>query len=280
MQELLKTMGKSEMPHVISFHGMDINRLPKEDEEYKINLLALNNRKNTYFTSPSLFLERKMVQTGLKKNKIEVIPNVYNNIFNISPNYSVSKKPGIICLGRFEKVKGHKYLIKAIANLSSKNYNFSFTLVGKGSLENEIIKLINKYDLEDNVSLVNWIPHHEIPELLNKHDIFILPSIRTKEGEEENFPISLLEATALGLFPMASNIGGIPEIINKTGGILFDPENSKSIEIELKAVLNNHDIILNSKKSIRATARKYFSQERQLKNYYELYKNITQQPYL
>ena len=276
MQELLKTMGKSEMPHVISFHGMDINRLPKEDEEYKINLLALNNRKNTYFTSPSLFLERKMVQTGLKKSKIEVIPNVYSNIFNISPKDSISKKPGIICVGRFEKVKGHKYLIKAIANLSSKNYNFSFTLVGKGSLENEIIKLINKYDLEDNVSLINWIPHHEIPELLKKHDIFVLPSIRTKEGEEENFPISLLEATALGLFPMASNIGGIPEIINKTGGILFDPENSKSIEIELKAVLNNHDIILNSKKSIRATARKYFSQESQLKNYYELYKNITQ----
>jgi len=82
---------------------------------------------------------------------------------------------------------------------------------------------VNAYDFNDTVEIVGQIPHKKIAEYMKNADFIILPSW------SEGLPTVLVEAMACGLPVIATNVGGIPEIINKDVGILVEPKNPEKL---------------------------------------------------
>ena len=138
----------------------------------------------------------------------------------------------IISVAELHERKGLKYLIEAIPEVAAKFPNIKLVLVGEGPERPELEKLIKKLGIENHVILTGR--QKEIPKLLKCADIFVLPSKR------EAFGLVLLEAMIAGLPIIASDTGGIPEIIeNKKNGILVEPENSGKIATALIALISH-----------------------------------------
>ena len=116
------------------------------------------------------------------------------------------------------------------------------TLVGTGPLEPELRELIQKYGLEDHVWLMGARPHEEVALWMNACDLFCLPSWM------EGCPNVVVEARASGKPVVASNVGGIPDLIpDARYGLLVPPRDTQALAKALQLALErewHHETIL------------------------------------
>lgn len=170
----------------------------------------------------------------------------------------------IISIAELHERKGLKYLIEAIPQVAAKFPNIKLVIVGEGPERTELEKLIKKLGIENHATLTGR--QKEIPKLLKSSDIFVLPSRR------EAFGFVLLEAMITGLPVIASNTGGIPEIIkdSKTG-LLVKPENSAEIAAALIDLISHPE----KREKLAATAHKLlhekFTAQKMAKEYEKIY---------
>lgn len=171
----------------------------------------------------------------------------------------------IISIAELHERKGLKYLIEAIPEVSAKFPNIKSVIVGEGPQRPYLEKLIKNLKIENHVILVGR--QKEIPKLLKSSDIFVLPSRR------EAFGLVVLEAMITGLPVIASQTGGIPEIIEhgKTG-LLVKPENPEPIATTLIDLISNPE-----KRQKLATAghklvHQKFTAKRMAEEYEKVYK--------
>lgn len=146
-------------------------------------------------------------------------------------------------IGRLSEIKGIRNFVKAIKYL--KNTNIKFFIGGKGPLHDWVIRELNDYR---NVEIREWIPHHEVPKILNEFKLFILPSYM------EGLPTIVLEAMACGTPVLATEVGGMADVIKdkKTGFILKD-NSPKSIARNITRALDYRkmeNIVKNARKKI------------------------------
>lgn len=115
----------------------------------------------------------------------------------------------IISVGELNKNKNHQVVIKSLAKL--RNPDIYYIICGSGKYEIKLLKLIKKFNLENNVKLLGY--RKDIAQLLNVSDIMIHPSYR------EGLPLAVMEAMASGLPIIASTIRGNVDLIedNKNG---------------------------------------------------------------
>lgn len=141
------------------------------------------------------------------KNVVEIYNRV--NIDFFSPrksNYRLRNDyVQIVSVGRFVAQKGYDIAIQAIYKLRSRGINVRLTLIGGGEKEVQLSQMIE----DNNVSLINWIEQHELLDFLRATDIYIQPSLPFKG---EAMPRTLLEASALGLPIVTTDVGAISGI--------------------------------------------------------------------
>lgn len=263
----------------ISFHGMDINVLPNKDSRYKGMLNKIDKDDNVFFISPSIFLKRKMIQVGLSKEKIFILPNAVNKRF-VNNFYPRKLEHGqtlkILSVGRFEEVKGYKYLIECIHKLREIYENIELTLVGYGTLEKDLKYLVNEYNLNRNIKFITQAPHEKIPNIMREHTLYIQPSIVASDGAEENLSVATIEAQVSGLPAIVSDIGGFKEIVtDNSTGCLFE---QKSVNAMLKAILyylQHPNFIEVHSIEAHFISRNKFDSEKIVRNLMDIYEDIS-----
>ena len=117
--------------------------------------------------------------------------------------------------------------------LAKEHPNFQMKIAGDGPYRNKLESMIDQYSLRDNVSILGELHYSDIPDFYNSINLYTQPSI------SEALSITLQEAMASSLPILASNAGGIPEVIdhNETG-ILFQKGSKKELVIGLKKIIN------------------------------------------
>lgn len=186
---------------------------------------------------------------GVSENKIKVI---YNGVDTERFNCKIHNKDKtleLIYVGRLIEEKGVQNTIRALSTLDS-YIDYCFKIVGTGSYESELKKLVNNYNLQDKITFLG--NRRDVPKLLSESDIFIhMPNW------EEGFGITIVEAMSAGLICVCLNKGAIPEIIdNNKNGIIVDNLNDFN---EIMKMLYNNDTKINQIKDNAICKAKEFS---------------------
>lgn len=212
--ESLLRYKSSSQKTLVSCHGSDVNVLISKPFFYKFGLRRMNNPKFN-FTVPSIFLENQLIKLG-----IEIKPKILNNFIDPQnlKSLSVEKKIDFIIVGRFIEVKGHTYLLKALKRLQSLGVTPRVAIVGFGPLETKYLKFIQDNKLTE-VTIVGKLTHLQVLEIISSARWLVQPSVHSSNGSIENSPLTIIEALGIGVPIIASNIGGMPELIEdfKTG---------------------------------------------------------------
>lgn len=138
-------------------------------------------------------------------------------------------------LAELHKNKGLNFAIDGLMQLKKQiTTPFVFIILGEGEEREALQKQINDAGLNEQILLAGY--KERGAELLLAFDIFLLPSVT------EAFPYAILEAGKAGLPIIASNVGGIPEIIDDmNSGILIHSRNAGEITRALKFLIENPD---------------------------------------
>lgn len=165
-------------------------------------------------------------------------------------------------ISELHKNKGLDYMINALENVKS---SFVFFIIGEGEERKNLERLIKLRGLENKVFLVGFI---DIANLyLKAFDVFTLTS--NKEG----LPYSILEAGGAGVSVLASNVGGIPDIIdNNRNGLLVAKGNVKEIQKNIEFLATNTHRRAELGKNLKQKVEKEFSMHDMLKKTLALYK--------
>jgi glycosyltransferase involved in cell wall biosynthesis len=151
--------------------------------------------------------------------KIAVIRNGLN-VDRFKHDQSVQKKVGgpkrVGIVGRFMEQKGHIYFLEALAEVVKTIKNVEIIFVGDGVLKEVIEQKARQLGLFEYCNFLGL--RSDVDQLLQTFDIFVLSSLW------EGLPISLLEAQYFGVASIATNVGGIPEVITDGYNGLLVPE--------------------------------------------------------
>ena len=206
------------------FHGIDISSrevLNHYTPEYQ----QLFRRGDLMLPISDLWAGR-LQKMGCPREKIAVSRmGVDMTRFSPRPVKAPATPLEIISVARLTEKKGLHVAIEACRQLKEQGVAFHYRILGIGPWERRLRTLIEQYQLEDVVEMPGFKPSHEVKEMLDDADVFLLPSVTGADGDMEGIPVALMEAMAVGIPVVSTLHSGIPELVeaDKSGWLV--PEN-------------------------------------------------------
>lgn len=194
--------------------------------------------------------KKQLIDIGIDPQKIKVMKTFYKRVCKEQcKEKDKDDKINILFMSRFVKGKGVETSIEVAKFLVDNGYkNFRLTLAGDGPLLPLAKDYVKKYGLDDYVNIPGYVKGKEKIDLLNKSDIFILPT-----WLQEGCPISIIEAMGSGLAVISTSVGSIPEIIkNGEDGFVCDSKNPLDFCYIVKMLLDNEELM----KKVQISAKK------------------------
>ncbi len=258
---------------VLSLRGAHINYSPvhntKLAESYKKFFPLIDS-----FHAVSKAIAEESTRYGAEPRKIKVIySSVRDDLLNendLAADDSEILK--IISIGRFHWKKGYHYALDAMNILKEKKIRFDYTIVAHGVIPEEILFLIDEYDLSNEVKIIPGLKHDTLVKTLQQSHLLLLPSV------EEGIANVVLEAMSLGIPVITTDCGGMSEvIIEKSNGYIVPVRNPAEIAsriIEFIASGKSEKEIITA--GALQTIRNNFSRARQIDEFKELYNSLVQ----
>ncbi len=162
----------------------------------------------------------------------------------VPPSKEPEGVPLILSVGRFVEKKGFPYLVEACRLLKDKGLVFQCRIIGQKDEQSELVQsMIQKYDLQETITIENGMTQDELKEAYKNCSIFALPCFIVDNGDRDGIPNVLAEAMATGRAVVSSNISGIPEIVeDKVNGLLVPQKNAVLLAQALETLLQNSDL--------------------------------------
>ena len=227
------------IPVVITAHGTDLigYEKTKRFRTYADNAAKKCKEIITISKENKLLVEKTF---PFVKNKTSIISNGYNKDIFYKENYDkekVLKELGILknykyvisFVGKFTYFKGIDLILKAAVEYQRDDV--ITILCGEGELFEEMRKKSEELNLK-NIAFLGNQPHEVLRKVYNIADVSLVPS------RNEAFGLVSIEAGACGTPVIASNDGGLPDIITKKTGILITPEDYHELALKIQDVLN------------------------------------------
>jgi colanic acid/amylovoran biosynthesis glycosyltransferase len=136
----------------------------------------------------------------------------------------------VTCVGTLHEVKGQRHLIDAAALLVERGVDLEITFVGDGPDRADLEARVAELGLGTRVTFAGQRRRAEVLDRLAATDVLVAPSVPTAEGKREGLPVVLIEALAAGVPAVASDLSGIPELVETdVTGILVPPGDAPAI---------------------------------------------------
>jgi len=176
-------------------------------------------------------------------------------------------------IGRLVREKGIFDLVKAFRDIAHKYQNLKLLIIGPSDLDERdkstndgLKKIITENKLDNKVIFTGY--REDIPELLSAIDIFVLPSYR------EGMPVSLLEAMAMEIPVVATNIRGCKEEVNDECGILYDKGDIEGLKSALSCLVEDRELRQKMGKKGRQRVVQMFNEEESIRKQLDVYKMV------
>ncbi|MDD3084061.1 MAG: glycosyltransferase [Candidatus ainarchaeum sp.] len=254
-------------PCILTWHIPFIENMSKELSKFLVK--HMNEYDKIVFSSPD-YIEAA-VNAGIKREKTELIyPMANTNLFKkIKLNKNIVKKKFgigknkkiILSVSRVDPKSGLEQLIKAMPKILKEIPEAMLVIVGGDSMSNKILKsrqelknnilnLIKKLKIENNIVWTGTIDYYNLPEIYNAADVNCLCS------KNEGFGLAITEGMACGLPSIGTKVGGLPlQIKNNYNGFLVNVGDynatAKSIIKILKDKLLKEKFSKNALKTIK-----------------------------
>lgn len=175
--------------------------------------------------------ENTVLRASLLPEQVSVIPNAVI-VDKLIPDPQ-SRDPDyitIVILSRLVYRKGMDLLISVIPRICSQFPRVKFLIAGEGPKSIDLEQLREQYLLQDRVTLIGPVRHHEIRNVLIRGNIFLNTSLT------EAFCMAILEAACCGLFVVSTNVGGIPEVLPPDMIALANPNEDDLVFVISKTI--------------------------------------------
>ena len=242
--------GSNAPPFIVTSHGTDTygfsGSLGKKMKKFVINKAAA-------LTFVSAQMRDYALQQGFlqphKQSHVSVIPmGVDANHFspeNRSSNWRNQNNFSgkiVLFVGRLSPNKGVNHLLEALTDAALRDRHVMLCIVGDGPARSKLEQKVRDLGITSKVRFLGSLGHQELPTVYASCDIFCLPSIIAKGGYREGLPTVLCEAFACGLPAVASDIGGVSEIVkNGENGYLIPHGDSKILASRIADIIDQKD---------------------------------------
>lgn len=235
----LAQMYRKCFPLIDSFHCVSYEIL-KEGQKYGLNISR-----------------SRVVYSGLNLKQFTKVEKIFDN----------KQKLNIVSIGRPHWIKGFPLLLDIFRDFKLERKNFTYSIIGGYS--EEMLFQRNQLNLKKEIYFFGDFPNSKVKEEIIKADILVLPSYK------EGIANVVLEAMALGKIVLASDSGGILEVITDGfNGFIFENRSRESLLTKLIFISNLSDfeyqrITLNARKTIEDD----FTEEKMVSGMIDLYQN-------
>ena len=238
--ELIKTHKKK----ICLIHSKEINH----KKETNLNRRLLNVLNNVdIVVSNSKFTKELAIQSGVDRNRIVVINPGISEVQKLDKksldkveNLLKYKSPRLITISRYDKRKNHEKIIMALRNLKQEYPDIVYISIGEGDEEENIKKLVNELNLNEQVMFFKDISHELKNSLLSKSNIFVMPSIEYKRSVE-GFGIAYIEAAQYGVPSIGGVHGGAADAIeHEKNGLICDGNDLDAVYSAINSMLKNN----------------------------------------
>lgn len=231
---------------------------------YIHKILGLYTKYIDYYITPSNFLKKLMISYNYNPKNIIVLPYL-TNFIKRSLSHTNSNNKYILYFGRLSSEKGLKFLIEVMRKIPY----ISLYIVGEGPELSVIQNKIREYNLK-NIKLLGYLSGSRLERVIASSCFTITPSIWY-----ENYPNSILESFAYGKPIIASDIGGIPELVrNNETGFLFIPNNVNDCIKKILTLWNNSKLVRQMGQNALKFAQEKFNAEDHYKKIIGIYNNL------
>ena len=137
----------------------------------------------------------------------------------------------LLCPANLYPVKGHEHLIRAVAMLRDRGVDCVLQIAGDGELRSELERLANDLRLGEFVQFLGQVSHDKILLSYVRRQIgmVVLASVNLGNNLHEGIPVCLMEAMAYGIPVVATQTGGIPELLEGGAGLIVPDKNPAAL---------------------------------------------------
>ena len=194
-------------------------------------------------------------------------PENFKDKSSLRQQYNINENDFVVTfIGRLVKDKGINELVEAINYLHTKYANIKLLLIGKFENTGNPVSDITKRIIDESDFIITTGPQSNIASFLSITDLFVFPSYR------EGFGLSLMEAGAMGIPSLASNIPGCNEVvIDGQTGILIPSHSSQAIIDSIEKLYNNRELLNKIKSNCRNSIIERYEQNKLWQYYREFY---------
>lgn len=232
----------SGVPYSYTAHAHDITARRPPITSGSVELKA---RRAALGVTISHYNRRYMLQRWprLANTRLEVIYNgIDTGLFR--PHTARAHDPQadkrVISVSRLVPIKGHEFLIRAVAQLRREGVGLRLDMYGEGPQRRALQKLIDELDAHAYIRLCGAIVQEALAEELRAADVFALASVLLPKGDCDGLPAVLAEALACGLPTVSTQVTGIPEIIQDgVTGLCVPPGDVSAMAEAIRWVLDH-----------------------------------------
>jgi glycosyltransferase involved in cell wall biosynthesis len=242
--------------HAITIHAADVFLLARIPFGKFLTRFIVNN---TDIFLPVSQRNREVLETLAPNSNIrsEVLPmGVPVNFFDSSQEVSAEtlkidpSKKNALFVGKITEKKGLTYLIQAFGEWAKNEPDARLIIVGDGFMKIECEAEASQLNVTDKIRFVGMKSKEDVRNYLKNSDLLVVPSIIDSLGETEGAPVVVMEAMAAGKPIIASDVGGISDMVSHNiNGIIVQPKDVSALTNALQSVYSANCLHLMGKKS-------------------------------
>ena len=217
-------------------------------------------------------------EVGIERRRIT---RIYNglDLAHFDFRAPAHRPPRIVAVGRMVAKKGLDDLVRACALLRTRGVVFECAIIGGGTEEPVVRRLIAEHGLEAQMLLPGPLPQHRVIAEVRASAVFAAPSVVAGDGDRDGLPTVLLESMALGTPVISTDIVGIPEVVRHDDtGLLVPERDPVALADALQAVLGSPALQLRLARQARALIEREFDVKHNTRTLRSLFGDTPAQP--